>query len=545
MNGTLPGLLDDPNIDNLELPTHSDVHIAPLRNPAPSRHGLAPLPLELIDSTYFNERGTSCEDDRPMLMRSATHDTLFPSREKELKKPYLAISELVDTTSVSENGQVQLPSFVSLSVVEKSPTQKQLEMNDGFPNKRIRLDSTARLDSDGDRYLLPRPIQKDDRNVRPLLPAMVTGLHEPPPSAAILPSMDLDTVSSSQRNAVAFQKLHVKDILSETQRASINRPPEQMINSPQLAIVETPKSADLDGFDEVHTLTSISGQSAPPAKDKKLRRIRRKWSVAETNDLLAGVQRYGFGKWKQILIDPEYTFSDRTSIDLKDRYRVFSKEHPPGTVIPPIEISPNEDDLMVDIEAPELEPTISASSQPTRQRRKRHPWTKEEDASLLSGVAKYGFQWTDIHKDADLNLSHRRATDLRDRIRNLYPDGYKHAEARPLRAEMKKAEKAGKKETPAGTLYAPPGQIDSMTMNFGEKDKDQESVKSSRRQTMTAKVPSIATLTSLDERPSLRRSKTVSEVDVGGITLPSLALDQSGDSDVWDNTLPPFINWEV
>ena len=59
------------------------------------------------------------------------------------------------------------------------------------------------------------------------------------------------------------------------------------------------------------------------------------------------------------------------------------------------------------------------------RRRARQPFTTAEDEALLKGYAVHGFQWTLIQQDKRLNLSHRRATDLRDRFRNKFPEAYR------------------------------------------------------------------------------------------------------------------------
>ncbi|KAJ9663981.1 hypothetical protein H2198_000484 [Neophaeococcomyces mojaviensis] len=558
MNGMLPGLLDDPNITST-LHTLNDVHIPPLRNPTPSRNTQAPLPLELLPENVLTEQDrnvSKVDNDEGTSVRSAplTQGT-SSSTTRETKKPHLAISELVDGPSDAESGQLQLPSFVSLSVVEKSPTQQPTSLHDGFPNKRPRLELESDPSSQDRHRLLPRPIQNNDKHIPPLLPAMVTGLHEPPPSAALLPSMDLDSRPSLLRTSTS--KMQVKDMLQDTQKPS-GRPPEQMLNTPEVAVAELPRSAEADTpVTDADTPSTAASLVPPlqPKKDPKIRRTRRKWSEAETADLLAGVKKHGFGKWKQILNDSNYTFADRTSIDLKDRFRVFAKDYQDGHE------GMNDDDAQPDSSEAGTETRPSQLANLTglgnKPRRKRHPWTSEEDAALLQGVQKYGFQWTDIHKDSELGLSHRRATDLRDRIRNLYPDGYKHAEARPLRSEVKRAEKAGKKETPAGTLYAPPGEMEAINLSSESKSANPSGISPrnvTRRQTTSGKVPSIATLTRGSEDDvrsnALRRTKTMavpndhSSSEQGGITLPSLALDNANDAEEWDNTLPPFINWD-
>lgn len=567
MNGSLRGLS-----------TLNDVHIPRLRDLPSSRNSTVSLPHEVVDHAHVNDFDRSLlgneDETRSRVAPSASIEALASrardrhDRERELKKPHLAISELVDPTIDADQGQVQLPSFVSLSVVEKSPTPGHVSLGShhgyGYPHKRPRLDtSSEQLDPAHDmNRTLPRPIQKDDKQVIPLLPAMVTGLHEPPPSAALLPSMS-DARPPLQRSATTTSKMQVKDILS-SEKASTSRPPEQMLNTPEVAPAELPRAAETQSPEGKSPSPQASTQVAK--KEPKVRRTRRKWSEAETRDLLAGVKKHGFGKWKQILIDPIYTFDERTSIDLKDRYRVFAKDLP-ETVIEPVHSDDAQPDSADARDRDESSEPKASNNAVSSKRRKRHPWTREEDNALLAGVQKHGFQWTEIHNDTELGLTHRRATDLRDRIRNLYPDDYKHAEARPLRAEMKRAEKAGKKETPAGTLYAPPAQMDTMnfptptnTAGAGASGRNAASSSPSprgvaRRQTTSGKVPSIAALTQPQDendlgagvvaRPTPRRSKTLADfTETSGITLPSLALDPANDAEDWDNTLPPFMNWE-
>lgn len=59
------------------------------------------------------------------------------------------------------------------------------------------------------------------------------------------------------------------------------------------------------------------------------------------------------------------------------------------------------------------------------RRRSRRPFTTAEDEALLKGYSVHGFQWTLIQQDKDLNLGHRRATDLRDRFRTKFPHAYR------------------------------------------------------------------------------------------------------------------------
>ena len=75
--------------------------------------------------------------------------------------------------------------------------------------------------------------------------------------------------------------------------------------------------------------------------------------------------------------------------------------------------------VLESLDVPEVPSTVKA------RRRSRRPFTAQEDEALLKGHANHGFQWTLIQQDKQLNLGHRRATDLRDRFRTKFPDAYR------------------------------------------------------------------------------------------------------------------------
>jgi hypothetical protein len=61
-------------------------------------------------------------------------------------------------------------------------------------------------------------------------------------------------------------------------------------------------------------------------------------------------------------------------------------------------------------------------------RRKRRPFTKQDDEEILDGLNQYGPSWTRIQRDPKYHLSSRQPTDLRDRVRNKYPEIYANIE---------------------------------------------------------------------------------------------------------------------
>jgi Myb-like DNA-binding domain len=166
-------------------------------------------------------------------------------------------------------------------------------------------------------------------------------------------------------------------------------------------------------------------------------------------------------------------------------------------------------------------PGKPSSTETTGSRRIRRAWTSDEDESLLNGVAKHGFQWTAIHDDPDLDLSHRKATDLRDRIRNKYPEGYKNAETAPPKWQMQKT--VSRKNPDANDTATPKGR---KLLKDG----------SGRRKPPSKKPSGAGKSSGLVEGVD-------GSLELPGRTLPPLDIDD----DDWDwsnNTLPPLLDWE-
>jgi hypothetical protein len=182
----------------------------------------------------------------------------------------------------------------------------------------------------------------------------------------------------------------------------------------------------------------------------------------------------------------------------------------------------------------------------------------------LKGVTRHGFQWTAIHDDPELDLAHRRATDLRDRIRNKFPDGYKHAETAPLRSEVKKAEKFAVSSTGApdadGLGLAVTTARNSSTLDLHHTGTMPTPVKPgtpNSTRAVAGKVKSSTSASSLTmllhsndadidttrERAEKEKERDKERDQQVGVTLPSFTLDDD-DMDWEDNRLPPLHEWD-
>lgn len=314
---------------------------------------------------------------------------------------------------------------------------------------------------------LPQPLkkQKSSQNV---MPPIIIGLHEPPPNAAVLPP-----ISSAEFDEHDHLTL---GILKEYGSTFFDPPPSS----------GSRHDFDRDDAKESKDDNDKDADNDPDSdKPKKPVKPRRKWSEQETKNLLLGVSRHGVGKWVKILEDPDFEFDERGPGDLKDRFRtccpdelrgklgikyttshqrrkkkqaveedktiksknslsfktilIDSDEHeqdklPP--LAPSLTLPASNEDLrdaaaakpknsrahrkkMEDL----VELGISSPFKKSHRRERRH-FTDEDDKRILEGLEHYGPAWTKIQRDPRFNLSNRQPTDLRDRVRNKYPDIY-------------------------------------------------------------------------------------------------------------------------
>ena len=536
----LPFFLDDHLLQTTDLQDRSDLHIAPLRNPLPSRTtgGLSPLEPKAsrdLESTASKVKLGSQQTPSSRRKRTPSITPATVILARDARKPITAISELLESsaTPTNENNVVQLPSFVSLSAVEKTSLSPASTTQDLRAIKRLRLDSDV---ANSDDYIhLPRPQQQHQGpRAPPLLPTIVNGIHEPPPNAALLPPMETNTQARMNHR----QSTSVTRATGSAGMANA-RPPEKMLNSPAMEVVdnicEPEHFNDIQAVEEKVVELSLAGASE---RQPRARKAPRKWSDNETKSLLQGVVKYGAGKWKSILEDEAFSFEQRTAVDLKDRYRIISGSNnirglnePHRAADPLTPSSPSIINTLVNSESTKTaEPPHkllqiadeTLSNNPTPSRRIRRAWKSDEDEHLLQGVAKHGFQWTAIHDDPELDLSHRKATDLRDRIRNKYPEGYKNAETALPKSQT---QKAGAKKSPEDR--------DEMAPKVRKVPKEG----SAGRKSSGKKMNGAPTKSS-----GLLEGADGSQEQLGR-TLPPLDIDD----DDWDwsnNTLPPLLDWE-
>jgi hypothetical protein len=235
------------------------------------------------------------------------------------------------------------------------------------------------------------------------LPPTLSGLHQPPPNAGLLPS------------------------ISVQQSRQPDRCPDTLVTKPG----NTEPTLGTRASDSA-ALSRSQGAvlDRPPGKAKSTKHTKNKWSEEETADLLKGVAKFGIGSWTKILRCDEYTFDRRTALDLKDRFRVCCPEHYKK---PKLFCQPVPGDPVAKNKTPSKPRDRKGTSELAQigieepfqksTRRSRHGYTEEEDDALLRGFRKFGKSWAAIQKDEAI-LSERTSTDLRDRFRLRHPQEY-------------------------------------------------------------------------------------------------------------------------
>lgn len=338
-----------------ELPQLS-LRIAPLREPVSSRTLSVPSPLEPNASGARDSNNISNSNSNSGKI-PANAKAGLPTVTEFLNAARIRKTELsADSQSnVERPPRPILPAFVNLRALEKFPFSSSFD-DDALqgPRKRRRRDPQA--DSFSEHLQLPIPQAQKEQRPPPFGPfAILNGLNEPPPNAALLPpieagsnisqlltkpsggdaDVDPGTLVSAQVAISDGQPMERRDTrLEEILRTSLNVDENDDSNDND-ENVESTKPVDPDEIALAVRETEIPKNSKamphPPGEDAPMspktrgrsRKNIRKWSEEETTTLLRGVIKCGIGNWTAILAQPELEFNQRTASNLKDRYAWF------------------------------------------------------------------------------------------------------------------------------------------------------------------------------------------------------------------------------
>lgn len=347
--GTFAKALDESQVR--ELPQLQSFRIAPLRQPVSSRVLSVPSPLEPDASGAREPSAISKTSNSSGSLPGRNNDTSgggAPENSnvvRTTKKPGDASAD--PQLSLEPPPKPILPAFVNLRALERFPYSSFDD--DTHARKRRRLGIHA--DSFGEHLQLPIPQAQKEQRPPPFGPfAILNGLNEPPPNAALLPPIEAGSISQllskPSRDASAVEPLLLtadssSESLIESAAASQNGEKregriEEILDSPVVAREESdgekhraPEPSHTGhgtgdvGADEP-TEASAAGGTAPlsPKTRGRSRKNVRKWTEEETTALLRGVVKCGIGNWTAILAQPELKFNKRSASNLKDRFRV-------------------------------------------------------------------------------------------------------------------------------------------------------------------------------------------------------------------------------
>jgi hypothetical protein len=320
--------------------------------------------------------------------------------------------------------------------LEKTSKEDFLRMliEDGTISSVSERPAKRRKSGDANPLDLPKLPAVTNSAKRMRIPPTLSGLHQPPPDAGLLPSISVDQPAKlNGQTAGAESRAAPQDAAASTATRPLDEPKASKSSEAKLNDGPKPK--------------------------------RNKWTDEETADLLKGVAKFGIGNWTRILNCPDYTFQRRTAIDLKDRFRVCCPDEYRGTKggsKPTIKESSaaaarNGHDVQAESDR-RLERKSSAELRQIgieapfekSKRRPRTVYTPTEDEALLKGFEKYGNSWASIQQDEELGLGNRKPTDLRDRFRTKYPERYREAGLAPRPEEFpKKPQREGASDSSA------------------------------------------------------------------------------------------------
>ncbi|TKA79491.1 hypothetical protein B0A49_03408 [Cryomyces minteri] len=252
--------------------------LAPLYNPIRSSPGNRPHPVEPSTSDEAPATSTRKFSESANSGPSGALSSLRvtgPSDEVNEVNEVTAVQSLAIHDPIGSSGRGP-KSAVPLAEVLNNENNNPHSSQEARSRKRCKLDRCEANDF----VQLPKPpVKKSIR--RPRIPPLLQGLHQPPPDAGLFPPITAEK-------------------------------PTRIVSGNPLVAVPPGDSGDHSVQEESQTRPDTQLFKSGKAK-------RKKWSEEETTHLLKGVAMFGIGSWKKILLHEDFSFHNRTAVDLKDR----------------------------------------------------------------------------------------------------------------------------------------------------------------------------------------------------------------------------------
>jgi hypothetical protein len=347
-NGSLRPLDDSPL---RELPQLS-LRIAPLREPVSSRTLSAPSPLEP------NASGTR---DANAISKGSTNGGNIPANSQAglpTVTEFLNAARSKNAEPADPHSNVELPprpilpAFVNLRALERFPFASSFD-DDALHGQRKRRRLDLQPESFSEHLQLPIPQAQKEQRPPPFGPfAILNGLNEPPPNAALLPPIEAGSIpqllTKPSRGDAAVdsgslvpatgpipegqpaerREARIEELLGTTldDNDDDDTNDHEHTERPTLPDIEhisqkVRREKEPTRDDKTPTPTDGDAPMSPKTRGRSRKNLR-KWTEEETTDLLRGVVKCGIGNWTTILAQPELNFNKRTASNLKDRFRV-------------------------------------------------------------------------------------------------------------------------------------------------------------------------------------------------------------------------------
>lgn len=331
---------------------------------------------------------------------------------------------------------------------------------------------------------LPQPLKKQ-KSCQNIMPPIISGLYEPPPNAAVFPPIALDDNATEPVAPVVSNTL--KDFMNHNNSSTTHIDTPELRERSSQADLRQDNNVPTPGTPEAEKpMARVKRKAAKPRKKWSEEETRHlllgvnKYGVGKWTSILEDPEYRFNGRTAGDLKDRFRTCcpDELRVVPSKSRESLRSQDKPASTS--PVDGRPKgkskgalllEDLLAADDETPSYtarEESASTSTPnlakvtPSQQdsdgtakpkksrahrkkledlqamgihgpfkkshRRERRPFTQTDDDQILEGLNLYGPAWTKIQRDPRFDLSSRQPTDLRDRVRNKYPEVYKQIE---------------------------------------------------------------------------------------------------------------------
>ncbi|KAL8387329.1 hypothetical protein RB595_009985 [Gaeumannomyces hyphopodioides] len=406
------------------------------------------LPSTSVASHQIPSFASFVGDDTPRrptavpLAPAPTHEYDGSARIKSASNSIRALLE--------DSSPVEPSHSLRLILADEAAAPSELPLEDASTKKRHRAMTVKE-----DFVQLPQPLKKQ-KSAQQVMPPIINGLHEPPPNAAFFPpiaSVDFGAQDSLSLNP-----------LKEFTGAPDERPaPATPTDDKPAASVKTRRrTKPRRKWTELETNHLLLGVSRHGVG---------KWTnILEDPDFHFVDRTAGDLKDRFRTCCPDELRGSNGSIGVKataykgnnsDKYTAAGSPSDLSATGASCDANPNAkrtlnlENLLAGDEEPDCNaassnwfmPEADAPPKPRKSRahrkkledlvelgirgpfkkshrRERRPFTEQDDQEILQGIRQYGPAWTRIQRDENFNLSSRQPTDLRDRVRNKYPDIY-------------------------------------------------------------------------------------------------------------------------